>query len=57
MGISYNMSYKMHKMHNNSLRHGHLKAIGNTFFVFFEIIVAILKLLYYNGKDFNSEYY
>ncbi len=45
----------MHEMHNNSLCNGHMKAIDNTFFFFFENYVAILILLYYNGKDFNAK--
>ena len=47
----------MSKMHNNSPIRGQMKAMENTFIDLSEIFVAILKILYYNGKDFNGDYY
>jgi len=39
---------QMHKMHNNSVVRGHVTMIENTFFNFFALFVALLKVIYYN---------
>lgn len=41
----------MHKLHNNSVLHVHMTRIQNTFYGYFNLFVANIKLVYYNEKD------
>lgn len=45
----------MHKMHKKSAYDGQMKAIGNTFYYFFNIFIALLKFIYYNKKDLAAK--
>jgi len=40
----------MHKMHNNSAVYRHVAMMENTFFAFFDLFVALLKIIYYNEQ-------
>jgi hypothetical protein len=48
--IKWLIAWKMHKMHNNSAVYRHVAMMENTFFAFFDLFVALLKIIYYNEQ-------
>jgi hypothetical protein len=49
--ISIDKLYNLHNLHKNSLPHKQMPVVENTFLEFSQIFVAILPILYYNGKE------